>query len=48
MTDFEFVCPHCEERTVVDEAVRKLLVADGCIVCGEPVTQDAFQRETAA
>jgi rRNA maturation protein Nop10 len=48
MPDFEFECPHCGERTVVDEAARRLLVANGCLVCGEVVTWSAFRRERAA
>ncbi|SDE73599.1 DUF7560 family zinc ribbon protein [Halorientalis regularis] len=47
MPDFEFECPHCGGRTVVDEAVRRLLVANGCVVCGGVVTGDAFTRGTA-
>ncbi|WP_172824906.1 hypothetical protein [Halorientalis sp. IM1011] len=47
MTDFEFECPHCGERTVVDAAVRRLLVANGCVVCGEAITREAFGRGPA-
>ncbi|SEP01765.1 hypothetical protein SAMN05216388_102729 [Halorientalis persicus] len=46
MTDIVFECPHCGERTVVDEPVRRLLVANGCVVCGEAITREAFRRGT--
>ena len=44
VTRYAFECPHCGERTVVDGAVRDLLVADGCVVCGRPVPAEAFSR----
>ncbi|WP_435320448.1 DUF7560 family zinc ribbon protein [Haloarchaeobius sp. TZWSO28] len=41
---FEFDCPNCEARTVVDREVRELVMLDGCIVCGEPIDEGAFAR----
>jgi predicted RNA-binding Zn-ribbon protein involved in translation (DUF1610 family) len=43
-TLYAFECPHCGERTVVDGAVRNLLVAEGCVGCGRSVTAEAFAR----
>ncbi|WP_335999212.1 DUF7560 family zinc ribbon protein [Halorientalis halophila] len=41
MTDFEFECPHCGERFVVDDGALELLIADGCVACGDQVTREA-------
>lgn len=43
-TLYAFECPHCGERTVVDGAVRDLLVADGCVLCGRAVPPEAFSQ----
>jgi len=43
-TLYAFECPHCGERTMVDGAVRELLVADGCVSCGRAVPVEAFDR----
>jgi predicted RNA-binding Zn-ribbon protein involved in translation (DUF1610 family) len=43
-TLYVFECPNCGERTVVDGAIRDLLVEDGCVVCGRAVPTGAFDR----
>ncbi|MDY7109328.1 MAG: hypothetical protein SYC29_11900 [Planctomycetota bacterium] len=43
-TLYAFECPHCGERTVVDGAVRELLVEEGCVHCGRAVSVEAFGR----
>lgn len=39
---YEFRCPHCNERVQVDADVRDLLLASGCVVCGEGLSEAAF------
>jgi uncharacterized protein (DUF983 family) len=40
--DFEFTCPNCGERMLVDEETRVLLRDEGCAVCGDPPGGEAF------
>lgn len=42
--DYEFACPHCGERLLVDGSVRETLLVEGCVVCGERVERGAFDR----
>lgn len=43
---FEFECEHCGMRTEVDgEMRRSLLNAGTCIVCGEPISEENFERQ---
>ncbi|MFB6201891.1 MAG: hypothetical protein ABEI98_07755 [Halorhabdus sp.] len=46
MPEYAFECPHCGETTVVDGGVRTLLLAEGCVGCGEVVSEEAFRRLT--
>ena len=40
--EFTFVCPVCGESIAVNGPMRDALVENGCVVCGGPVTADAF------
>ncbi|MCU4802620.1 hypothetical protein OB920_19855 [Halobacteria archaeon HArc-gm2] len=42
--EYVFVCPDCEESMEVNPSMRDALVANGCVVCGAPVSIDAFTR----
>lgn len=39
---YEFVCPERGEQFEVDDEMRRALLANGCPVCGAPVSPDAF------
>ncbi|WP_425438194.1 DUF7560 family zinc ribbon protein [Natronorubrum halalkaliphilum] len=40
---YEFECPHCHERTVVDSQVLTELVSTGCVFCGATVSESDFE-----
>lgn len=40
--DYTFVCPECGESMAVNGPMRDALVANGCVVCGSTVSEDAF------
>jgi transcription elongation factor Elf1 len=40
--DYTFVCPACGESMSVNAAMREALVANGCVICGSPVSPDDF------
>lgn len=42
--EYVFVCPNCEESMEVNASMRDALVENGCVVCGSPVSPDAFTR----
>jgi predicted RNA-binding Zn-ribbon protein involved in translation (DUF1610 family) len=46
--DIVFTCPDCGETMVVNPAMRDALVANGCVVCGAAVAEDAFEVADAA
>jgi hypothetical protein len=41
---YVFTCASCSEEVVVDEDVRRLILEEGCAVCGAPATARAFTR----
>jgi hypothetical protein len=41
---FEFDCPACRSEMRVDADVREEILADGCVLCRTPVTDEAFAR----
>lgn len=42
--EYIFVCPVCEESMEVNASMRDALVENGCVVCGSPVSTDAFTQ----
>lgn len=42
---FEFECPNCHERIVVDAPIYDDLLADGCYFCDGVVTAADFDRK---
>ncbi|ELZ04794.1 hypothetical protein C482_03331 [Natrialba chahannaoensis JCM 10990] len=40
--DYTFVCPECSQSITVNASMREALVENGCVICGAPVTQSAF------
>lgn len=48
MSDYEFSCANCDASMLVDEGARRLLVEDGCAVCGTVPTEEAFSPTDGA
>lgn len=44
--EYTFACRVCEEQLVVNESMRNALMERGCVLCGAPVSADAFTDET--
>lgn len=42
--DFVFSCPECGEAMEVNESMKEALVENGCVICGAPITDDAFRQ----
>jgi predicted nucleic acid-binding Zn ribbon protein len=42
--DYTFVCPECAESILVNDSMRDALLANGCVVCGSPVSRQAFSN----
>jgi hypothetical protein len=40
---YEFTCPNCPATFAVDEPARAELIAVGCVNCGAPVSEAAFE-----
>jgi hypothetical protein len=43
VTEFQFTCVHCGASMLVDEEVRRLLLADGCVICAAVPDEEAFE-----
>jgi transcription elongation factor Elf1 len=41
--DYIFVCPECGESMEVNGSMKDALVENGCVVCGSPIGQTAFE-----
>ena len=41
-TGFEFVCPRCGERIVVNASMRRAMLEGGCVVCDASVSPSDF------
>jgi predicted RNA-binding Zn-ribbon protein involved in translation (DUF1610 family) len=41
--DIVFTCPDCGETMVVNPAMQDALLANGCVVCGATVAEEAFE-----
>lgn len=39
---YGFRCPECDELLEVNAVMRDVLIERGCVVCGSPVTREAF------
>lgn len=46
--EFTFVCPECGESLVVNDSMREALIEQGCVVCGAPLTAEAFSRGSSS
>lgn len=40
--EYDFVCPECRQEIEVNAPMRDALIANGCVVCGAPVSDEAF------
>ncbi len=40
--ELSFVCPECEESLAVNEEMKNTLIQRGCVICGTPVSEEAF------
>lgn len=40
--EFEFVCPECDERVIVNGGVREALLTNGCVLCGADLSPGDF------
>lgn len=45
---YEFVCPKCGESLEVNDAMMRVLLERGCVICGSPVTGTAFSPNSPA
>jgi transcription initiation factor IIE alpha subunit len=45
---YAFVCPECEERLEINETMKETLIERGCVICGTPVTEEAFTADSFA
>lgn len=43
-TEYEFRCPGCAERIVVNAPMRDTIVSEGCVICGTPVSTNDVRR----
>jgi predicted RNA-binding Zn-ribbon protein involved in translation (DUF1610 family) len=41
--EFEFVCPDCDERIIVNGVMRETLIENGCILCGASISGSDFR-----
>lgn len=37
-----FVCSECRESLEVNGEMKRTLIERGCVICGTPVTEEAF------
>ena len=42
--EYVFFCPECGQEIEVNASMREALIANGCVICGAAVTDDAFSR----
>lgn len=40
--EFEFVCPECGERVIVNGGVRGALLENGCVLCDADLSPSDF------
>jgi Zn ribbon nucleic-acid-binding protein len=45
---YAFVCPECEEYLEVNKKMKSTLIERGCVICGFPVTEEAFTKDSFA
>jgi len=45
---YAFVCPKCEECLEVNKKMKNTLIERGCVICGNPVTEEAFPEDSFA
>lgn len=43
--EYVFDCPKCCESLTVNGSMRDALVDRGCVICGAPVSPEAFSRD---
>ncbi|MCT9096127.1 DUF7560 family zinc ribbon protein [Haloarchaeobius sp. HME9146] len=42
--NYRFECPECAENIEVNESMKEAIVASGCIICGNPVSDGSFEQ----
>jgi len=42
--EYRFECPECAESIDVNESMKEAIQAHGCVVCGTPAPDGAFQH----
>ena len=42
--EYRFECPECAESIDVNESMKEAIQAHGCVVCGTPAPDCAFQH----
>lgn len=42
-TRYEFECPHCHERTIVEPSILTELVDNGCVFCEANLSKNDFK-----
>jgi hypothetical protein len=45
---YAFLCPQCEEYLEVNKKMQTTLIERGCVICGIPVTEEAFTEDSFA
>ncbi|MFQ3295649.1 MAG: hypothetical protein ACI9PP_002271 [Halobacteriales archaeon] len=46
--EFEFVCPECGERVIVNGGVREALLENGCVICDADLSPSDFSPVSGA
>ena len=46
--EYTFVCPECDETLEVNDSMKDALIEEGCVICGGPLTSDAFTAVSSA
>jgi endogenous inhibitor of DNA gyrase (YacG/DUF329 family) len=46
--EYTFVCPECNEHLEVNNSMKTALLERGCVICGTPVTEEAFTDDPFA
>ncbi|TYL36351.1 transcriptional regulator [Natronococcus pandeyae] len=45
MTEYEFICPECDQQIDVNVPVREATLSHGCPVCGASVSSEHFVEQ---
>jgi len=44
---FVFTCPECKEALEINDPMKNTLIKKGCVICGTPVTEEAFTEDSS-